>query len=401
MPAPATAPASALAASASAPASAAASAPAATSAPQDGGPGNNLRGGPNDVHALLLDEAAEVFSRGATEEATIEVNPPGVAIPKPRTAGATADQPRLSTYTSRAIETEFPFNDLVPSWNVDLPEGTGVEAEIRLGRKADGSWTPYYYFGVWGTAPKPDRRIIKDDHGVIDIDTFRSSRSFDRIQYKFLLATTVPDRSPVIRRVGLAYSNTLNDAALAARFRKPIDSGPPSGWARRLPVPWRSQTVEDEKIRHSVCSPTSVSMVLQYYGVTRPTAEVAAAIYDRHYRVYGNWIRAVQAAYGYGVTGYLERFGDWDAVKRHIAAGRPVIASIRAEQGEIRHAPYRSTDGHLIVIVGFDQNGNLHINDPAAKTIEAGVATYFKEDMQKIWLDHGGVGYVLTGPVKR
>ncbi len=386
-------------------ATAPATAPATTtaSAPEESadGPGNNLRATPNDVHALLLDNSAAIFSQGSTEQVTVETTVPGIAIPAARAATAPADTPLAAVYTSRVVETAFPFNDLVPSWNVEMPEGTGFRAEIRLGRKADGFWTPFYHFGVWGNAPKPAERVIEDGSGIVDVDTFRSSQTFDRIQYRFVFTTAAAGKSPVLRRVGLAYSNTLNNEGLAAVHRKPIDPGPPSGWARRLPVPWRSQSVEDGRIRGSICSPTSVAMVLQYYGVNLPTAQVAATVFDPEYRIYGNWIRAVETAYLCGVAGYLERFGDFEGVKRHIAAGHPVIASIRVDTpGELRGAPYKTSNGHLIVIAGFDANGNLHVNDPAAKTIEAGVVTYAKEDMQKVWLDHGGVGYVLTGKGK-
>lgn len=350
---------------------------------------------------MLLDDSAALFSQGSTEQVTIEIAPPGIAIPQARTASAPADPPLQATYTSRVIEAAFPFNDLVPSWNVEMPEGTGFRAEVRVGRKTDGSWTEFYHFGVWGNAPAPQPRIIENGSGVVEVDTLRSSQTFDQIQYRFVLTTAAAGKSPVVRRVGLAYSNTLGNEALAAVHRKPVDPGPPAGWTRRLPVPWRSQSVEDPRIRGSICSPTSVSMVLQFYGMNLPTAQVAATVFDREYRLYGNWIRAVQTAYHYGVAGYVQRFGDFESVKRHIADGHPVIASIRVDTpGELRGAPYKSSNGHLIVIAGFDANGNVHVNDPAAKTIEAGVVTYQKEDMQKVWLDHGGVGYVLIGKSK-
>jgi len=376
-----------------------ATAPSAGPETTDNAPGNNLRGGPHDVHALILDDSAAVFSQGATEQVTIETEPPGVALPRSRISTLPADQPVQAVYTSRVIEAEFPFNDLVPSWNVELPEGTGFLVEIRVGRKAGEVWTPWYYFGIWGSMPERPDPIVQDDHGIVEVDTFRSSQAFDRIQYRFILTSRSASQTPVVRRVGLAYSNTLGDEALARRMCKPIDPGPRSGWARRLPVPWRSQAVEDASIRHSICSPTSVSMVLHYYGINEPTAKVCATIYDSHYRIYGNWIRAVEGAYLYGVAGYLERFGDFDAVRRHIAAGHPLIASIRVDApGELRRAPYRLSNGHLIVITGFDAKGDLHVNDPAARTAQAGVVTYASQDMQKVWLDHGGVGYVLTGP---
>jgi hypothetical protein len=387
----------------SAPATGSAPATSTSSAPEDeNAPGNNLRGGPQDVHALLLDDSAAIFSQGATDQVTIETKPPGVAIPRPVTATAPAAPPRTALYTSRVITTDFPFNDLVPSWNVEVPEQTGFMAEIRVGRKEADTWTTWYYFGVWGIAPAPvpAGRAIGDADGVIDVDTFRSTKTFDRIQYRFTLLTAAAGQSPTIRRVAMAYSNTLDDAALAARFRKPIDPGPPAGWVRRLPVPWRSQTVEEERIRHSICSPTSVSMVMQFYGINVPTSQVARTVYDSTYRMYGNWIRAVQTAYSFGIVGHLERFGDFEGVKRHIAAGHPVIASIRIDKGDIRIAPTRSSNGHLVVITGFDDKGNVCINDPAGKTPESGVVTYDQQDMKKIWLDHGGVGYVLLGKGK-
>ena len=35
------------------------------------------------------------------------------------------------------------------------------------------------------------------------------------------------------------------------------------------------------------------------------------------------------------------------------------------------------------------------VNDPAAETAEKGMATYKREDMDKVWFARGGVGYVL------
>ncbi len=331
---------------------------------------NWLRRTPNDVHRLIVD------------------------TPVP---GGTAACPRA--HTSRIIDTEFPFNDLVPSWNIDVPDGAGFHVEIRLGRRTGDFWTPYYYLGGCGKFTPPDKPTLKDENGLIVCDYFQSINRFDRIQYRVTFFAPDPARPVVLRRFGLAYSNTLNDAALAAKHRKAVDPGPKDGWARRLPVPFRSQNWESDDIRGKICSPTSLAMVLEYWGVKRTTLEVCAAVYDPDHRMYGNWWRNVQGAWTFGVPGYIERFGDWNAVKRHIAEGRPVIASTRAEKGQLRHAPdYQSREGHLIVVTGFDADGTVLINDPAKRKPEDGIGRYHPDDMEKIWFDRGGVGYVLLGP---
>jgi hypothetical protein len=138
-------------------------------------------------------------------------------------------------------------------------------------------------------------------------------------------------------------------------------------------------------------------MVLAYRGVERPTREVADLVYDAVHEIYGNWPRAVQAAYTYGVPGYLTRFSDWDEVRREIAGGQPLIVSVRAAEGELRGAPYPSTDGHLLVLVGFTRTGDVVVNDPAAPEAATVRRVYARSELETVWLRRGGTAYVL-GP---
>jgi len=363
---------------------------------------NKLKATPNDVHALILDDKAEVFQQGRGDHVTVSTRPAGVAIRPGAPASPAGEAPCRAVYTSRVITPDFPFNEVIPSWNIDVPPGSGFVVELRVGRGKGDFWTPFYYLGRWGNAPEIEPKMLRDGNGVIEIDYFASRQVFDRIQYRVHLASGHADRSPVLRRFALAVSNALDDERIARRHRKPIDPGPPPRWARRLPVPFRSQQAEDPKIAGSICSPTSTAMVMEYRGVNQPTARVCEVVWDAEYRIYGNWARAVQGAYTFGVPGYVERFGSFDAVKRHIASGQPVIASIRATAGQLRGAPYRQSAGHLLVIVGFDEKGNVRVNDPAAASPDKGLTTYAREDMERVWLDHGGVGYVLleSAPAK-
>ena len=71
-------------------------------------------------------------------------------------------------------------------------------------------------------------------------------------------------------------------------------------------------------------------------------------------------------------------------IRAEIAAGRPVIVSIRAREGELAGAPYESTGGHLIVITGFDERGDVHVNDPATADPARGIVTYSNQAKQEM-----------------
>jgi hypothetical protein len=332
-------------------------------------PLNELKATPNDVHALLFDHCTEMHSTSQP------------------------DGTHVSVCTSRVIETDFPFNELLPSWNIDAPAGTGFSVYIRVGRKQNEFWTPFYYLGTWKRFPSNRQKLVQDKNGVVRIDHFQSKNVFDRIQYQIESIGGI-----TISRVALAYSNTLNDPLIAQKHHQPIDAGSKEQWVRRLKVPFRSQATQDEKLRGRLCSPVSVAMVMAYHGIDREMTPVCEAVYDSEYKIYGNWSRAIQGAYNFGVPGYLERFNDWNQVKRYIAAGQPIIASIKIKKGQLHTDATRESTGHLLVVTGFDEDGNVHVNDPAYRFSDRGVTTYSKKDMDNIWFANGGVGYVLQAP---
>jgi len=348
---------------------------------------NTLQAGPHDVHALLMDQTLDAFRQGTLEGFKVQTDPPGVSLKANALAPA--------VYTSRVIETSFPFNELIPSTNVDVPEGAGFAVEVRVGRSNDNSWSPFYTFGSWGKAPVVEPKSVHSQHGAVQVDYFRSTQTFDRIQYRMHMSTSPLGRSPVMRRFALVYSHTTGDVALARARRETVDPGPRSGWERRLPVPWRSQLVEEPAIAGRLCSPTCVAMVMAYRGVDLPTGVVARAVYDEGHDIYGNWARAVQGAYTFGVPGYLMRFGDWDTVRQYIANDQPIIASVRIDKGQLSDDPARVSTGHLLVITGFDGNGNVYVNDPGVSSEQRGVMSHPMDDLAKIWLANGGVGYIL------
>jgi hypothetical protein len=348
-------------------------------------------------HTLIRHEKFEDFDGGTGVSVRMALDPPLTLIDdNTRRAGeqpgtyrsGIAPDPR---YESRVLEIPAGFNDALLSWNLDCPARAGCAVELRVGHKRDESWSPWMHvassgdYDVGVEASMGDRDFID---GKIDVDYFTSSQLWDRVQYRIRARSDANfQRAELqVRRVVLCLSRRVDGVA---------PSSPAPHEHARIAVPFRSQKAEKADIAGKICSPTSVSMVMAYRGVDKPTAEVAERIFDPVHEIYGNWPRAVQGAYSFGVPGYLARFSKWSDVENLIAAGQPLVISIAAKEGELTGAPYPKTDGHLLVLCGFDAQGDVLVNDPAAADATKGQTTYRREQLDKVWLARGGTAYVF------
>ena len=228
--------------------------------------------------------------------------------------------------------------------------------------------------------------------GVVNVDYVALDVPADAYQVRVGLFSFDLEKAvtPSVRRVAVCYSGVVRGAEAPKEVR--ASSGPTR--ACNLPVPFRTQKDAPKSLSGEICSPTSVSMVMAYWGVDRPTVENALAVYDPDNEMFGNWGRAVARAGELGLDAWLARFRDWDRVRAEVAAGRPVVASVRFKRGEFPSAALPETDGHLIVIRGFTSSGDVIVNDPASRERGDG-AIYKADELARAWFGHGGVGYVI------
>jgi hypothetical protein len=284
-------------------------------------------------------------------------------MPPPPTDGR-AHQMRLPFVDCR----QEPFTALVGSWHIETPPGTVATPAVRV--RVGGRLSPWYALARWGQGTHPETGeslphslpVQRDGPGPawVDIDTLRLKPGLaaDGFQLRVTLrgsGTAVPH---VHRLAATTYQRgqAVGSAARAA-----------ARTAVRLAVPERSQQVEDPSIAGLICSPTSVGMVLAYYGVDRPTAEVAAGVRDQSgAEIYGNWPFNTAYAATHGLEATVRHFPDLDAVEAELRAGHPVILSVRWQAGELPEAPIPQTKGHLIVATGVDEHGDFLVNDPAS-----------------------------------
>lgn len=358
---------------------------------------NPLKGSPEMVDRLAMFDTADEFDDGKLEHVRLEVNSPARVVlddKRPNT------YPRYGHWISPEVATEFGFTELLPSWNVTCPPNTGVRFDVRTRDARGGKWSPWMYVGQWGRNVGNRERVVTSRYGMVHVDNLVLDRPADAYQIRARLESFDLDTkvNPSVRRVSVSYSGPVRDAARRERLVLPARAQ--GSWQRDLAVPFFAQGVAPSNVKGSICSPTSATMVMSYFGVARPVTENALAIYDAEHDIFGNWGRAVARAGELGFDAWLTRFRNWEQVRAMIAQGQPVIAAINFTKGQFPSSVLGETDGHLIVIRGFTKAGDVICNDPASKDKGNGVV-YRADELALAWFTNaGGVGYVISGPLR-
>lgn len=297
--------------------------------------------------------------------------------------------------TSPAIKTKYDFDEILLSWNchVDPPGGLFVILSVS----ADSiNWQDFGY-QLWGGLdpdsvgfncyPKTIDRVGEVDEDIIRLEKPMRYYRFDATMYAGETGWFSFDR------ISVCYSKLKASPALYSKFRPHEEEIRPVA----LAVPFKSQDWLPDSIAGLTCSPTSVTMVMNYHGFDYTTMEVAAAVYDPYNDIYGNWPYNAEAAYQLGLNKcWIGRHNSFKELARELNDGIPVVISIAVGEGQkITGAPYKHTQGHLIVVRGFDDEGRVLVNDPAADNAEDGMLAYDMDELTDAWVNHQGVAYHL------
>ena len=299
---------------------------------------------------------------------------------------------------SPVVEVATPFSEAVPSWNLAAPAHTWIE--VRMRARVRGEWTTEYVLAVWTAGDERfERHSVdgqRDSDGTVATDTLRLDAAADAFQLRVRLASGAPGVTPTLWALGVSTS----DASAAVPPLAPETSG------RGLPldVPERSQMIYPGG-GEVWCSPTSTTMVLAYWSrvatlpsLSQPVPTVAAAVWDSVYDGAGNWPfnTAYAAALGRGaLRAFVTRLYRVEQLEYLTAAGFPVIASFSFGSGELVGGPVGSTAGHLLVIRGFDEAGDVLVNDPAGPDDENVRFTYRRDEFDAAWAHSGRTAYII------
>jgi hypothetical protein len=334
-------------------------------------------------------------------------------------------------WTSPTYRQGFDATQLVASWNATTPAGTWLAVEMQ-GTTAAGEKSQWYTMGRWALKDTDIIRTTVPDQedavGYIDVDTFVAAQPIAGYQLRVTLYRAQGTRTtPAVSMVGAMTSN------IPDRFTAP--AGPTAGaWGTELPVPRYSQNVHAGQYPEyggggeAWCSPTSTEMVVEYWG-KKPSARdlewidpsipdpsiphAARFTYDHDYDGTGNWPFNTAYAASFGLSGHITRLSSLTDIEKFVKAGIPVITSQSFMSSELDGAGY-GTSGHIMVVVGFTETGDVIANDPASSSDAAVRHVYKRDQFATIWLrtkrhnasggisgGPGGVAYIVAPPWKK
>ncbi len=304
------------------------------------------------------------------------------------------------------VEVSHGFHRAIPSWNLLQPEGSSYQVEFRA-RGANGCWTSWFS----NETPEATQEPYKNPMVSWDIDQLLSKETMTAFQLRVHLRRESANHpSPALRTLYLAskhspWEERRTDVALPQTSLK-RESFLVPGMGRDsyssvgpISLPFVYQHDLDPGIGGRICSPTSVSMVLQGAGIKVEALEVARLAYHSGYKIYGVWPLAVHAAYQLGLKGWVQFINSWREAESYLRKGIPLVTSIAFSDGDLKEPPYPPTEGHLLVLLGIDEQGRPITHDPHLPRDQGAYLHWNREDFSKAWLERGGVAYVF--PSKR
>jgi len=316
-------------------------------------------------------------SRGADMWARISSNS-NVVLSNDGKSLALADGAITGYFTLLPDTLPSPFDRGLPSWNGEaLDENCGFKVSMRF--KYNATWSPWLTVGYWknyiwssyGTTSYAAGEI---DYDYVVLDDFHTIWQW-RVEFKRQLAA---HPSPSVAKLSFYVSDqrTTDNMNLSAI----VSDDPPEIF---IPTNFVCQYNVDPEIGGSICSPTSTVMAIRSYDIEVDPYEFALDNYDDYWNIFGMWPRAVQNAAGYHLDGAVTRYRTWSQAYDTLAAGGRVVMSVGP--------PLYS--GHLMMLAGFDSQGDPLVHDPARQNGEA--YEYNKSSLSQSWFTKGGVSYTF------
>lgn len=342
------------------------------------------------------------------------------------------------SWVSPVITPKTAFDTLIPSWQASTPRDTYIETHAQV-QLPNGVWSKWFKMGRWAFHYTVDEKRTlrslqterksfdaqKDAIGSVDQDTLTLTSPAKAYRLRALLRRTGA-ASPKIWQLAASTSDTTGVI---------IGETSPTtlkGLTIARDVPCLSQYAHlDEYLEldgggRAWCSPTAVAMVLRSWGVHLKDGDIRLdnlpkdLVFDTNRRamgdvnyaalhtfdsgagnVTGNWPFNTAFAAEMGLDASVRQYNSLRDVEEWINKNVPVIAAIHwgndsPDPSQHLTGTYiKRSAGHLLVVVGFTEKGDVVVNDPAAPTNESVRRVYNRAQFERRWLETKGVVYII------
>lgn len=302
-------------------------------------------------------------------------------------------------WLKRAID---PFTELIFSWNALRPAKGYYSFWVKVRDKATKKWYPWHKMSIWGLDARGkylQKSFSSKKNGAtfynyvrLELpqkkfaDAFKvkvgiHNSSLDKTKIEQLIVNTA-NRSKFKSEVGTSLFDALNSVTIAK-------------------IPKYSQMILNHPKFDSLCSPTSISMVLGYLLKREINPiEIAENVFDGGLDIYGSW--PFNVAYGYElgqgkIAFHVEKLQSFKVLYNLLKNSLPVIVSVR---GPLEGGATPYANGHLLVVIGYNKEEKKVIcHDPAFSDNESVLVSYDLDKFVKAWERSYRLAYIAEPKV--
>ncbi|HQA19330.1 MAG TPA: C39 family peptidase, partial [Bacilli bacterium] len=227
-------------------------------------------------------------------------------------------------------------------------------------------WSDYLSYQPWGLGLQnkgkdqtSSNNVAKLDDDIIVINNGKASA----FQFKVVLRrNNLTSPSPKVSLVCVTLEIPNYEYPIEADLPDFID----------YDVPKLNQNIVPQ-IGNSICSPTSITMLLKYKGHSFIQYDefehryIANLAKDYGNNIFGNWVYNTVTASAFGHDAYVKRMYSFEELMYHLQTVGPVAASVKGNMQGLY-----TTNGHLLVVRGYRITPTITtviVNDPNLKDV--------------------------------
>ena len=238
------------------------------------------------------------------------------------------------TWVTREIKPKFAFDELIYSWHLRLAADEGFRLYLRVKSEA-GDDSPWLYAGYWGKVKHVEKRKEPEfEWGKVAMDQVLLQRKAKAFQFKIVDEGDSPLSRPPSFSV-IVTDNTPTPA-LAQRYASRHDQSPAP--VLILDLPLRRQADSKGTPIPDRCQSAALATAMQYFGKPVGLEDIVPLTYDVEYDFPGIWPRTIGAGIQHGFDAYIDRFRDWDDVRKTVAQNKVILCSITMPPGRLQSA---------------------------------------------------------------